>query len=210
MKKLRKALVVALATTILGSSMVPAYAATYTFTVPYSNLQTSLIQQLAALGIRANVTTSTTPAPAPAPAPTPAPTSDSALLSAPVTAEEQQMLNLINKERAANKLAPLQMDMRLVKVARMKSLDMIKNNYFGHTSPTYGTPFAMMKAQGITYKYAGENIAGAATVARAHTILMNSPSHKANILAPGFSKVGIGVIKGGPYGLMISQEFIGF
>lgn len=207
MKKLRNALLVALATTILGSSMVPAYAATYTITVPYSNLQTSLNQQLAALGIKTATTTTTTPAPTTT---TPAPTSDSALLSAPVTAEEQQMLNLINKERTANKLAPLQMDMRLVKVARMKSLDMIKKNYFGHTSPTYGTPFDMMKAQGITYKYAGENIAGAATVDRAHTILMNSPSHKANILAPGFSKVGIGVIKGGPYGLMIAQEFIGF
>ncbi|WP_425057594.1 CAP domain-containing protein [Sporomusa carbonis] len=72
------------------------------------------------------------------------------------------------------------------------------------TSPTYGSLFDMMKAQGISYRLAGD-----ATVDHAHTSLMNSPGHRANILNSGFSKVGIGIIKGDPYGLMISQEFIG-
>jgi uncharacterized YkwD family protein len=119
------------------------------------------------------------------------------------------MVNLVNQERAKVGVAPLQVDMRLVKLARMKSLDMINNNYFGHISPTYGSPFDMMKAQGITYNKAGENLAGASTVDRAHTVLMNSAGHRANILDPAFSKIGIGIIQGGPYGLMIAQEFIG-
>jgi uncharacterized protein YkwD len=66
-----------------------------------------------------------------------------------------------------------------------------------------------MKAQGITYRYAGENLAGADTVERAHTNLMNSAGHRANILNPNFTKIGVGVVHGGPYGLMISQEFNG-
>ncbi|MCX8151507.1 MAG: CAP domain-containing protein [Archaeoglobaceae archaeon] len=120
-----------------------------------------------------------------------------------------QMVNLVNQERAKNGLQPLTIDMRIVKTARMKSQDMIAKNYFGHQSPTYGSPFDLMKSQGITYRSAGENLAGAATVERAHTILMNSAGHRANILSTKFTKIGIGIIKGGPYGLMITQHFIG-
>lgn len=125
------------------------------------------------------------------------------------TADEQAMLNLINKERVANGLQPLTADAKLTEVARLKAKDMIANNYFGHTSPTYGSPFDMMKANGITYTYAGENLAGAPDVNTAHTNLMNSPSHKANILKPEYTKVGIGVVEGGPYGKMFVQEFTG-
>lgn len=160
----------------------------------------------------------TTPAPAPQPStPTPQPsttptspaTNNDALLTAPLTAQEQQMINLVNQERVKAGLNPLSIDMRLVKVARMKSLDMIKNNYFGHQSPVYGSPFDLLKAQGITYRAAGENIAGNPSMENAHTGLMNSPGHRANILNVNFTKIGIGIVKGGPYGLMISQEFIG-
>lgn len=86
---------------------------------------------------------------------------------------------------------------------------MITNNYFGHTSPVYGTPFDMMKAQGITYHAAGENLAGDQTVLSAHTNLMNSAGHRANILSTNYTKIGIGIVKGGPYGYMFTQEFIG-
>lgn len=150
--------------------------------------------------------------PAPQPSTTPAPTTpanNDALLTAPLTAQEQQMINLVNQERTKAGLNPLSVDMRLVKVARMKSLDMIKNNYFGHQSPVYGSPFDLLKAQGITYRAAGENIAGNPSMENAHTALMNSPGHRANILNVNFTKIGIGIVKGGPYGLMISQEFIG-
>ena len=103
----------------------------------------------------------------------------------------------------------LENDMRLVDLSRKKSKDMIDKNYFGHTSPTYGTPFDALKNNGITYRYAGENLAGAPTVERAHTGLMNSPGHRANILNPNFTHIGIGIVDGGPYGKMYTQTFIG-
>ena len=86
---------------------------------------------------------------------------------------------------------------------------MIDKYFFGHTSPTYGTPFDALKINGITYRYAGENLAGAPTVVRAHTGLMNSPGHRANILTPNFTHIGIGIVDGGPYGKMYTQTFIG-
>lgn len=153
-----------------------------------------------------------TPTPKPTPTPTPAPTPSStndAVLAAPLTAQESQLISLVNNERTSRGLKPLAADMRLVKAARMKSLDMIKNNYFGHQSPVYGSPFDLLKSQGITYNKAGENLAGTATVEHAHTILMNSTGHRANILNPAFTKIGVGVVKGGPYGYMFTQLFIG-
>lgn len=100
-------------------------------------------------------------------------------------------------------------NMDLVRIARLKSTDMIQKNYFDHTSPTYGSPFDMMNKAGIAYRTAGENLAGASTVTIAHTNLMNSPGHRANILNPAFTEIGIGIIDGGPYGKMFTQEFIG-
>jgi uncharacterized YkwD family protein len=200
--------------TLLGTSVTPAFAASYTFSIPYSaNWQTVLNQRLASLGI--NTAPTTTPAPSTTPTTTPSTTTTTPaqsadnLLSAPMTAEETQLLDLVNKERTSRGLNALTADMRLVKAARMKSMDMIKNNYFGHTSPTYGSPFDLIKSQGVTYHTAGENLAGAATVDRAHTLLMNSTGHRANILNASYTNIGIGIIHGGPYGLMITQEFTG-
>ena len=99
--------------------------------------------------------------------------------------------------------------MELTRLARLKSQDMINLNYFAHQSPTYGSPFDMMKAAGVTYRYAGENLAGAPTVEQAHTGLMNSPGHRANILNPNFTHIGIGAITGGRYGMMFTQMFVG-
>jgi uncharacterized YkwD family protein len=148
------------------------------------------------------------PTPQPVPTPTPTPTPQPAPTQG-LSADEQKMVDSVNKERLAQGLNPLQVDLRLVKVARMKSQDMIDKNYFDHTSPTYGSPFDMMKNNGITYNYAGENLAGAPTVDSAHTNLMNSPGHRANILDVNYTKIGIGIIDGGPYGKMFTQEFIG-
>jgi uncharacterized YkwD family protein len=121
---------------------------------------------------------------------------------------EQQMLELVNKERAEAGLSPLKMDNELVQLARLKSQDMIDKNYFSHTSPTYGDPFEMMKNFGVEYWMAGENLAGNSSLSGAHEALMNSPGHRANILKPEFTHVGIGVVKGGRYGMMITQMFI--
>jgi len=150
-----------------------------------------------------------TPAPTPTPTPAPAPSSIPSGLPTSLTAMEQQMVNLVNQERVKQGLKPLEVDMRLVKAARLKSQDMIDKNYTSHISPTYGSPFDMLKSMGITYRTAGENIAGAGTVDRAHTSLMNSAGHRANILSPNYTKFGIGIIQGGPYGLMFTQIFMG-
>ncbi len=123
--------------------------------------------------------------------------------------EEAKMLELVNAERTSRGLRPLTVDFRLVELARKKSQDMIDKNYFAHNSPTYGSPFDMMKSAGIEYRLAGENLAGAPEVATAHKALMNSEGHRRNILNPGFTKIGIGVAKGGPYGMMFTQMFIG-
>ena len=124
-----------------------------------------------------------------------------------LTRDEEQMLELLNKERISNGLKPLKINFKLVKVARAKSQDMINEEYFSHYSPNYGSPFDMMKQLNINYYLAGENIAGAPQVEQAHQSLMNSPSHKENILHPEFTHVGIGIINGGPYGKMYTQEF---
>lgn len=125
-----------------------------------------------------------------------------------LTAQEQEMLNLVNQARSQANVPALQVDMELTKMARIKSQDMINNNYFSHYSPKYGSPFDMMKAFGINYVYAGENIAGNQTVQAAHNALMNSPGHRKNILSTNYTHIGIGIQKGGQYGNMFTQDFI--
>ena len=117
------------------------------------------------------------------------------------------MIGLVNAVRAKNGFSSLSANTRLSKVARLKASDMIKNNYFNHNSPTYGSPFDMMNQFGISYRYAGENLAGASTVEIAHNNLMNSSGHRANILNASYKQIGIGVVNGGPYGKMFVQLF---
>lgn len=119
------------------------------------------------------------------------------------------MLDLINQERSKVGVAPLKIDSKLQKMAQVKAEDMVAKSYFDHTSPTYGSPFDMMKKFGISYTSAGENIAGNSTVNKAHTALMNSPGHKANILKSSFNYIGIGVTTSPKYGKMFAQDFIG-
>jgi uncharacterized YkwD family protein len=146
------------------------------------------------------------PVPKPEPKPEPKPIEDKK--PSQLSADEKRMFELVNKERVLYGLQPLTVDMELVKLARMKSADMIEKNYFSHTSPTYGSPFKMMKDYGVSYRMAGENLAGAYSVDSAHKNLMNSPGHRANILRTQFTHVGIGVVDGGPYGKMFTQMFI--
>ncbi|KUK81563.1 MAG: Sporulation uncharacterized protein YkwD [Pelotomaculum thermopropionicum] len=140
----------------------------------------------------------------PEPQPHPQPEPDTGL-----NADEQKMLDLVNRERINAGLSPLEIDLSLVKLSRMKAQDMIDQGYFSHNSPTYGSPFDMMRTYGIQYRYAGENLAGAPTVYRAHNSLMNSSGHRANILGRNFTGVGIGIVNGGPYGKIFVQLFTG-
>lgn len=139
-----------------------------------------------------------------APSNTPKPTSP-----AEKTNLQSQMLNLINEERTANGLAPLTWNASLANVAAKKAEDMKKNNYFSHTSPTYGSPFDMMKANGIKYRYAAENIAKNSSVTKAHVALMNSEGHRKNILNPNYTSVGIGIVNITSSSYIIVQMFIG-
>jgi uncharacterized protein YkwD len=120
---------------------------------------------------------------------------------------EAEMLILVNKERQENGLKPLQADPEIAQVARAHSLDMFVKGYFAHVNLEGKDPFERMKDANIRFVNAGENLALAQTLEIAHKNLMNSPGHRANILSPNFGRLGIGVLDGGFYGLMISQEF---
>ncbi|SDK17439.1 CAP domain-containing protein [Sediminibacillus albus] len=120
---------------------------------------------------------------------------------------EQQVVELTNDERSKQGLAPLQIDTELSKVAREKSADMARNGYFSHNSPTYGSPFDMMKQFGISYNTAGENIAkGQRTPEEVVNAWMNSEGHRENILNGNFTHIGVGYVKDGN---VWTQQFIG-
>lgn len=117
-----------------------------------------------------------------------------------VAAYEQEVIRLVNALRQEHGLKPLSYDWELSRVARYKSQDMKDNRYFSHTSPVYGTPFQMIKSFGISYRSAGENIArGYATPQAVVNGWMNSSGHRANILNPDYTHIGVGYVSGGSY-----------
>ena len=121
--------------------------------------------------------------------------------------QEAAVVELVNRERAAHGLQPLTISAELCKKARIKSQDMAQNRYFDHNSPTYGSPFDMMRSLGITYRSAGENIAmGYATAQAVMQGWMNSEGHRANILNASFTTIGVGYVANGSYW---TQWFIG-
>jgi len=122
---------------------------------------------------------------------------------------EQQVFELVNKERSARGLATLKYSNDVAYVARLKSQDMIDKKYFSHTSPTYGSPFEMMEKFGLRFSAAGENIAyGQKTAAEVMNAWMNSAGHKANILSTAYTTMGVGVAKAANGTLYWTQEFI--
>ena len=151
----------------------------------------------------------TQPAEEPAPAPVvtqpeevpaPVPAEDAAF-----TQQAQDILALVNQERAANGLAPLALDETLCAVAQTKADDLHDNRYFSHTSPTYGSPYDLMGRYGIRYRSAGENIAmGYASAERVMAAWMDSAGHRANILSASYGKLGVGYVASGGYWV---QEF---
>ncbi len=119
---------------------------------------------------------------------------------------EQEVVNLVNAERKKAGLSPLKIDTELSNVARLKSQDMKNKGYFSHTSPTYGSPFDMLKQFNITYKTAGENIAkGQKTAQDVVNAWMNSEGHKRNILSKSFTHIGVGHISSHWTQLFISK-----
>jgi uncharacterized YkwD family protein len=150
--------------------------------------------------------------PTQAPAPTQQPEADNKQTEEKQATEglsafEQQVVDLTNQERAKNGLSPLKADVELSKVARAKSQDMADNGYFDHNSPTYGSPFDMMKSFGISYQTAGENIAqGQKTPEEVVQAWMNSQGHRENIMNPDYTNIGVGYVENGNYW---TQQFIG-
>jgi uncharacterized protein YkwD len=120
---------------------------------------------------------------------------------------EVKMLQLVNEERAKEGLSALKPDPEMTLVARKHSVDMFARGYFSHVTPEGKDPFDRMKRDNVKFLAAGENLAYAQTLRIAHTGLMNSPGHRANILRPQFRRLGIGVLDGGIRGLMITQNF---
>lgn len=120
---------------------------------------------------------------------------------------EEEVARLVNEQRAKNGLSPLTLNWELSRVARYKSEDMARNRYFSHTSPTYGTPFEMIRSFGLSYRSAGENIAyGQRTPAAVMDAWMNSSGHRANILNASYTQIGVGYYANGNYW---TQMFIG-
>ena len=129
-------------------------------------------------------------------------------ISSNINSNEQEVFNLINAKRTANGLQALKFDSELQRVAKIKAQDMVDNNYFSHTSPTYGSPFDMLKSFKISYTAAAENIAGNSSNSGAVEAWMNSSGHKANILNSTYTHTGIGVVKSQKYGKIFVQMFI--
>jgi uncharacterized YkwD family protein len=201
---------------LLILTMVPAWGATNYYSTKTSNNTTLIVYstgnryyyvyQPTTTTVKPSVPTTTkpsTPTTNPTnPTPTPQP-------STGISAEESKMVNLVNQARISQGIKPLTVNSQLVNLARKKSQDMVAKNYFSHNSPTYGSPFDMIKNAGITYRTAGENLAGAAITESAHQNLMNSSGHRANILNPSFTEIGIGIASGSIYGNIYTQLFIG-
>lgn len=121
----------------------------------------------------------------------------------------QTVLELINTARKNNGLPELKIDELLESTAKSKAKDMVDNNYFSHNSPTYGSPFKMMQEAGITYKTAGENIAGNQSAQKAVESWLESETHKQNILSNAYNYIGIGLEPSDTYGYVIVVMFIG-
>ncbi len=125
----------------------------------------------------------------------------------PNPAFENELIALVNKERASRNLQTLTADDTLTKIGRGHSVDMFTRGYFAHNSPEGRNVSDRAMEKNYSFLVIGENLAYAPSVALAHKGLMDSEGHRANILSPDFSKIGIGIMDGGVYGLMVTQVF---
>jgi uncharacterized YkwD family protein len=119
----------------------------------------------------------------------------------------EEVIKLTNQARKKNGLKPLKNSADVGEVAQTKAEDMSDNKYFSHTSPTYGTPFDMLKEFGVDYRTAAENIAaGQQTPDQVVKGWLNSPGHRKNIMNKNMTHIGVGFAKDGQYW---TQMFIG-
>jgi uncharacterized protein YkwD len=109
-------------------------------------------------------------------------------------AAEALLLELVNRDRHAAGLPPLQADAALAAIARAHSEDMLENAFVGHVSPTTGGPADRVKRAGIAFVRLLENVGRNASVEELETGLMASPGHRAAILDRLATRVGIGIV----------------
>ncbi len=154
-------------------------------------------------------TATPTPEPTAMPSPTEVPPfTDEDYTTGSITAQEENAFLLLNQDRAANGRSALELDPALCDLARLKSRDMYLNNYFSHTSPTYGSAAQMLSAYGYAFTSVGENIAHHATVEKAQAAFMSSSGHRQNILGSQWTKVGIGVWEDSQGFVYVTQLFV--
>ena len=127
--------------------------------------------------------------------------------TASLSVQEQTAGNLLNSDRARYGLAPLAVDPALCRIARIKSQDMRDNQYFAHTSPTYGDVRSMLRQFGYDFQAAGENIAHHASIEKAQAAFLSSPGHRKNIMSTAYTKVGLGVAIGAKGDVYLTQIF---
>ena len=203
MKKARKNLSLLLAVLLLTAALTPAAsAAGNTCRTPVCQLRSYVLCRMFGICPAAEKTVTEPAAQKEAQPAAPA-------VSVPdtVSAYERRVAELVNEKRARYGLSPLTLDASLCEKARVKSQDMAKNRYFDHNSPTYGSPFAMMRSFGISYRHAGENIAkGFSSPEDVVSAWMQSETHRANILSANFTSIGVGYVANGGYW---TQWFIG-
>ena len=125
-----------------------------------------------------------------------------------LTGEGMQLVNLVNAERQRHGISPLVYDPVLASVAEAHARDMIGRGYFGHISPRGTTPAGRVGRAGLRFSALGENLAGDTSVTDAHRLLVASPPHRANLLNAAYTRMGVAVVEGGPYGLMIVELFL--
>jgi uncharacterized protein YkwD len=125
-----------------------------------------------------------------------------------ISPEEEAMVRLLNQDRANAGLPELEIDLTLVKLAQEKSRDMVTHNYFGHISKRLGTVYEQLIEAGVQCTAVAENLVGAPNIGKAQLFIMRSPVQRDHVLDPKFTKIGIGVIRGGSHGKMITQIFL--
>lgn len=124
------------------------------------------------------------------------------------TAAEQTLFRLLNEDRARQGLPALILDAELSRIARIKSQDMVSNNYFAHTSPTYGNVRSMLNSFGVSFQSAGENIARSRSVYHSNAAFLSSEGHRRNMLSTTYTHVGIGVVVNSSGFVTVTEIFV--
>lgn len=121
--------------------------------------------------------------------------------------QARQLWQQLNQARRCHGLGPLEPEPRLQRVAQRKAEEIASLRYWDHRSPSWGSPADMLRSAGLVVMCLAENLACAPDPELAHRMLMGSLEHRYNILYPHFTHVGIGVARGGSWGMVYVELF---